>query len=89
MDTKKFLGELKMNTAKRFENRFNRALNLSSDEFYSWLALFRDELFLNGEVSIEESNSYDPSWNIVFSDGSKGYLGNPYQRAFEAFFYAC
>lgn len=49
----------------------------------------RDELFLNGEVSIEESNSYDPSWNIVFSDGSKGYLGNPYQRAFEAFFLAC
>lgn len=79
-----------MSTAKRFENRFNRALNFSSDEFYSWLALFRDEIRLNSEEVIRTSpESYDSPWDITFNDGSKGYLGNPYQRAFDTFFLAC
>lgn len=80
-----------MSTAKRFENRFKRASRyLSSDDFNYWLKLFRAEIRLNSKEVIRTSpESYDSPWDITFNDDSKGYLGNPYQRAFEAFFYAC
>ena len=66
----------------------NDKIDLESGfRLFSWeevLQIF--EKFGKFEIVFEENSSVDPSCYVVFADGSRLYVGNPYQSYFPRFY---
>ncbi len=86
---KKFCNRGKSATiAEKMETNFRRLPYDDETGTIGGMEGFRRLLSRKGVYVEECPASYDSSRAYSFRDGSRGYLGNPRQKAFTAFFYA-
>ena len=49
-----------------------------------WLVSPAEVLPKSARVEVDCPESYDSSWDVEFRDGSRAYIGNPWQEVFAA-----
>ena len=73
--------------AEKLEKDFNSLPRLENGDV-GGMRKFRQKCWKKGDFYEDCPESFDSSRIYIFLDGSRGYLGNPCQEAFTAFFYA-